>query len=368
MIKSIKSDFWKNKNVLITGHTGFKGSWLSIYLLELGANVIGYSLEPKNDKDNYNLTNLKDKIIDIKGDILDYDNLKIVFNKYQPDIVFHLAAQPLVIQSYKNPIETYKTNVIGTLNVLECINSIPKKVVGVMITTDKCYENKEQYWGYREDDNLGGYDIYSSSKACCEILINSYRNSFFNINEYELHQKDISSVRAGNVIGGGDWSEYRLIPDCIKAFEEEREVLIRNPNSIRPWQHVLEAISGYIILAQKMYENPTKYSGAYNFGPNVTETITVEDLARQIAKSMNKEHLVKVQENSLFHEASLLFLDISKSRFKLGWNPILNIDDTIDYTIDWYKNYKYKDCYNICKEQVSKYTNLKESAYGDKNE
>lgn len=351
----MNSSFWKNKNVLITGHTGFKGSWLAIYLLELGANVIGYSLEPNYEKDNYNLTNLKHKIIDIKGDILDFENVKNVFYKYQPDIVFHLAAQSLVIDSYKNPIKTYDTNVIGTLNILECIKSISKKVVGIMITTDKCYENKEQYWGYREGDSLGGYDIYSSSKACCEILINSFRNSFLNPNEYEKHQKDISSVRAGNVIGGGDWSEYRLIPDCIKSFEDDKEVILRNPKSIRPWQHVLEPLSGYILLAEKMYKSPTKYCGAYNFGPDVKEILTVEDIANKIANSMNKSHLVKIEENSIYHESGLLFLDISKSRFKLGWNPVLSIETTIDWTIEWYKNYQLKNPYAICKDQILKY-------------
>lgn len=355
----MKNNFWKNKTILVTGHTGFKGSWLCIYLLELGANIIGYSLDHKYENDNYNLTNLKNKIVDIRGDIRDFDKLNNVFNKYNPDIVFHLAAQPLVIESYKNPRETYETNVIGTLNVLECIKNISKKVTGIIITTDKCYENKEQIWGYRENDSLGGYDLYSSSKACCEILVDSFRNSFFNIKDYQNHNKDISTVRAGNVIGGGDWSEYRLIPDFIKAFEYNNQVIIRSPKSVRPWQHVIEPLDGYILLAQKMYENPTEFSGSYNFGPDLKEIITVEDLAIKISALLEKSNLFKVEENDSFHETTLLFLDTSKAKLKLGWKPILDINETLKFTISWYKNYKYDDVYSLCRKQIQDYILLK---------
>lgn len=354
----MENNFWKNKTVLVTGHTGFKGSWLCIYLLELGANVIGYSLEPKYKNDNYNLSNLKDRIVDIKGDINNINDLLNVFDYHKPDIVFHLAAQPLVIPSYKDPFETYNTNVMGTLNVLEGIKSTSKKVVGVMITTDKCYENKEQIWGYKETDPLGGYDMYSSSKACCEILINSYRNSFLNVDKYSEHKKDISSVRAGNVIGGGDWSEYRLIPDFIKAFENNTKILIRSPKSIRPWQHVLEPLNGYINLAQKMYENPTLYTGAYNFGPSLEKVVTVEEVANKISDKLKTNNLFVIENNLDYHEAGILSLDISKVKFTLGWKPTLSIDEALDLTVEWYLNYKDKDVYDICKNQINKFLNL----------
>lgn len=344
---------------MVTGHTGFKGSWLTIYLLELGAKVIGYSLEPKYEKDNYVVSNLKDKIVDIKGNIQDIEKLDKVFQKYNPDIIFHLAAQPLVIDSYKNPVETYSTNVMGTLNVLECIKHLNKKAVGIMITTDKCYENKEQIWGYRENDALGGYDMYSSSKACCEILINSFRNSFFNEKDYENHKKEISSVRAGNVIGGGDWSKYRIIPDCIRAYESNTYVEIRSPESVRPWQHVIEAIDGYILLAEKMYENPMKYSGAYNFGPELNEIVNVENIANKVANLLGKNNLIKINKKAIVHESNLLFLDISKAKFKLGWSPTLNIDEMLDFTVEWYKNYNNESSYYICKRQIEKYIQLK---------
>lgn len=352
-------NFWKDKTVLVTGHTGFKGSWLCIYLLELGANVVGYSLEPKHKNDNYNLSNLKSKLIHITGDINDFNHLFDVFHTYNPDIVFHLAAQPLVIPSYENPYETYETNIMGTLNVLESLKNLSKKAVGIMITTDKCYENKEQVFGYKETDSLGGYDMYSSSKACCEILIDSFRSSFFNKSKYNIHKKDISSVRAGNVIGGGDWSDYRLIPDCIKAFENNEKVTIRSPKSIRPWQHVLEPLSGYLSLAQKMYENPLMYSGAYNFGPNLKDIATVETLTEKLASKLNTDSLFLIEEDNTYHESSLLFLDISKAKFKLDWCPSLDLDKTLDFTVDWYLNYKTQNVYNICKAQIYEFLTCK---------
>ena len=269
------NNVYKNKTVLVTGHTGFKGSWLSIWLRELGANVIGYALDPYTEKDNFVLAKLEDKITDIRGDIRDKKNLKEVFDKYKPEFVFHLAAQPLVRLSYENPIETYEINVMGTINVLECIRETPETKIGIMITTDKCYENKEQIWGYRETDPLGGYDPYSSSKGAAEIAISSWRNSFFNPKDYEKHKKSIASVRAGNVIGGGDWSLDRIIPDCIRALEKDEAISIRNPKAIRPWEHVLEPLNGYLLLGQKMYEEPSKYCEGWNFGPNLDSIVSV---------------------------------------------------------------------------------------------
>ena len=352
------SDFWKNKRVLITGHTGFKGSWLSIYLLELGASVIGYSLDPATDRDNFVLCDLQNKLIDIRGDIRDLENLEEVFHKYQPQIVFHLAAQPLVGLSYDNPIYTYETNFMGTLNVLECIKRVKSAKVGIMVTSDKCYYNQEQIWGYRENDRMGGYDPYSSSKACAELLVDSYRNSYFNPIKYMEHEKAIASVRAGNVIGGGDWSKNRIIPDCIRAIEQDIPIGIRNPQSIRPWQHVLEPLSGYIMLAEKIYYSPIEYSGGWNFGPEDSLIRTVWNMAELVVDFYGRGVLEDLSEVGGLHEANLLTLDITKAKTCLKWKPKMSIEDTMDYTINWYKNYKCNNIFEICVNQITNYINL----------
>jgi CDP-glucose 4,6-dehydratase len=349
------SGFWKNKKVLITGHTGFKGSWLSIYLLELGATLIGFSMNPYSDKDNFVLSDLTNKMVDIRGNICDKYELDKVFNQYEPEIVFHLAAQPLVRESYERPLETYNTNVIGTLNVLECIRSSKSVKIGIMITTDKCYENKEQIWGYKETDRFGGYDPYSSSKACAEILISSYRNSYFNVKDYDKHKKAIASVRAGNVIGGGDWAKDRIIPDCMRSLEAKKSIDIRNPKAVRPWEHVLEPLSGYILLAEKLYEDPIKYSEGWNFGPEYNSFSTVWEIANKIVFRFGYGELNDVSDNNAVHEANLLFLDITKAKQILGWYPRLTIDETIDMTVEWYKKYNTEDVYTLCREQINKF-------------
>ncbi|WP_432665327.1 CDP-glucose 4,6-dehydratase [Wukongibacter baidiensis] len=351
----MNKDFWKKKKVLITGHTGFKGSWLSIWLLELGAEVIGYALPPYTSKDNFVLSNLGSKIVDIRGDIRDYIKLKGVFDECNPEIVFHLAAQPLVRESYKNPLETYQVNVMGTVNTLECIRTSKSAQIGVMITSDKCYENKEQVWGYRENDELGGYDPYSSSKGCSELVIKSWRNSFMNPSNYAVHGKSIASVRAGNVIGGGDWSKDRIVPDCIRASEENRDIKLRNPNAIRPWQHVLEPLCGYLLLAEKLQSFPKALCGAWNFGPTFDSVITVKELAERIVRSYGKGEVLSESKGNTFHETNLLTLDISKATRMLGWYPKLDIEQTIDLTVDWYKNYKKADLYDLCKKQINNY-------------
>ncbi|WP_234119711.1 CDP-glucose 4,6-dehydratase [Clostridium hydrogenum] len=348
-------DIFLKKNVLITGHTGFKGSWLSIWLKDLGANVIGYSLDPYTAYDNFNLCELNSKVIDIRGDIRDSQRLEEVFNTYKPEFVFHLAAQPLVRKSYENPKETYEANVIGTLNVLEAIRKCKTVKVGIMVTTDKCYENKEQHIGYKETDPMGGYDPYSSSKGCAELLIASYRNSFFNVKDYSKHGKAIASVRAGNVIGGGDFAEDRIVPDCIKAIEKGDIINIRSPHAVRPWQFVLEPLSGYILLAAKMYNEPLKYSGAWNFGPNETLNMEVQDVVNEIIKSYGKGHWEDISELEKLHEANLLMLDCSKAREALNWQQALNFEETINMTVSWYKNYKDKDMYEFCKAQIEEY-------------
>lgn len=350
------NDIYRGKTVLITGHTGFKGSWLSIWLKELGANVVGFALNPYTEKDNFVLSNLKDKIIDIRGDIRDRKKLQEVFIKYQPEIVFHLAAQPLVRLSYDIPVETYEVNVMGTINVLECIREAACVKVGVMITTDKCYENREQIWGYRENEPMGGYDPYSSSKGAAEIAINSWRRSFFNPQEYEKHGKAIASVRAGNVIGGGDWAKDRIIPDCIRALEGETEIEIRSPKSIRPWEHVLEPLSGYLLLGEKLLENPIKYADGWNFGPNLDSIVSVWEIGEMVVKYYGEGSLKDTSDPNAVHEAKLLALDTAKARFELGWKPTLDIEETIEMTVEWYRRYKNEDVYKLCVEQIERFT------------
>lgn len=355
MNTDIFNDFYRGKRVLITGHTGFKGSWLSIWLHELGAEIVGISLDPFTEQDNYVLSGIKEKIVDLRGDIRDSQLLNDIFKKYQPEIVFHLAAQPLVRLSYDIPVETYEVNVMGTIHVMEAIRHTDSVKVAVMITTDKCYENKEQIWGYRENEPMGGYDPYSSSKGAAEIAIASWRRSFFHPEKYDLHGKSIASVRAGNVIGGGDWALDRIIPDCIKALEEGRKIEIRSPKAIRPWQHVLEPLNGYMLLASKMWNEPHKYCEGWNFGPHAESIATVWDVATKLILNYKKGELKDLSNPNDLHEAQLLMLDTSKAKFQLNWNPRLNIDQTIELTADWYKRYKTENVYNICLSQINKY-------------
>lgn len=348
-------EFYRGKTILVTGHTGFKGSWLTIWLESIGANVIGYSLDPNTENDNFVLSGIGEKIVDIRGDIRDKESLNKVFETYKPEIVFHLAAQPLVRLSYEIPLETYEVNLVGSLNILEAVRKTSSVKVCVMITTDKCYENKEQIWGYRECDPMGGYDPYSSSKGAAEIAIASWRRSFFNPNNIDSHGKSIISVRAGNVIGGGDWSLDRIVPDCIRSIELNKKIEIRSPHSIRPWQHVLEPLSGYLKVAKMAYERPGKYSDSWNFGPNMDSIINVWEIASLIIKNYGKGELKDVSEPNQLHEAGLLILDIAKANYKLGWKPKMDIETTIKMTVDWYKQYKNRNVYEICLEQINNY-------------
>ncbi len=351
-----KLNMYKGKKVLVTGHTGFKGSWLSIWLRELGAEVIGYALDPYTNRDNFVLSKLSSKISDIRGDIRDYHKLKQVFEKYSPEIVFHLAAQSLVIEGYRNPKETFDINIGGTVNVIEnCRHSKSVKVI-INITSDKCYENKEWLWRYRETDRLGGYDPYSSSKACSELVTNAYRSSFFRLEDFKHQVKALSTVRAGNVIGGGDWREHRIVPDCIRSLEKEEPIQIRNPSSTRPWQFVLEPLGGYLLLGAKMFEDPQRYSDAWNFGPESSSIITVKELVRLILKQYGKGNSICEHKQNSIHETTHLSLDISKARLILGWKPCLSIDETVSRTIDWYKNYQNnRYIYDLCEEQIFEY-------------
>lgn len=346
---------FKGKNVLVTGHTGFKGTWLTIWLKELGANIIGYGLDPVTDKDVFVLSNVSKGIVDIRGDIRDFHKLKEVFDTYRPEIVFHLAAQPLVKRSYIEPRYTYEVNIMGTMNVLEGMRLSKTAKTGVFITSDKCYENKAWPWGYRENDPVGGYDPYSSSKGCCELLVSSYRNSYFHVDEFDLHQKAIATVRAGNVIGGGDWSKDRIIPDSIRALQSDGNIEIRSPHSIRPWQHVIEPIGGYLQLAVKLLDEPIAFSGAWNFGPDFSNLTSVEELVSLVVSKWGKGTYVLNPNNSQVHEAKLLTLDISKAKYQLKWHPKWNLEETIDHTVEWYKKYDHENVYDLCVKQINDY-------------
>ena len=356
---------YKNKKVLITGHTGFKGSWLSIWLHQLGAEVVGYALDPINKKDNFVLSGISDRIKDIRGDIRDQKKVFETFKTEKPEVVFHLAAQPLVIDSYNDPVYTYETNIMGTINVLEAIRKTNTVRAAIFITTDKVYHNKEWIWPYRETDSLGGFDPYSSSKAATELVINSYRNSFFHNSNFENHKKSIASVRAGNVIGGGDWAENRIIPDCIRSIEENKTIEIRNPSATRPWQHVLDPLGGYLLLGVKMMQEPTKYNEAWNFGPKSDNFINVQQLVEELIKIYKKGVWKDLSNPDSVHEAKLLALDINKSKSILNWSPLLDFVDSLKLTLDWYMNYNSKDIFDICTTHINFYEKKAISYYGN---
>ena len=345
------NNIYKNRKVFITGHTGFKGSWLSLWLTKLGAEVCGYSLAPNTQPSMYNELNIESKISkSYIADILDEISLEKAIQDFEPEIIFHLAAQPLVRLSYQEPVLTYKTNIIGTLNLLEAARKSTSVKAFVNVTTDKCYENKESTIGYKEDDAMGGYDMYSSSKGCVELLSSSYRRSFL---------KDgfaLATARAGNVIGGGDWALDRLVPDCIKAINNNIDIEIRNPQSIRPWQHVLEPLSGYLLLGQKLLEEGEKYSQGFNFGPSNESVVKVSEIAQKVVEIYGKG-TVKVGESSSLHEANLLMLNIDKAKQVLSWTPSYNIEQALKTTVEWYKHFYEKnvDMYNYTLEQINNY-------------
>lgn len=333
MDKNIFSKIYKDKKVLITGHTGFKGSWLTLWLKELGADVLGYSLEPPTKPNLFTVLELEKEINHIIGDIHDGEKVYKVFQEFKPEIVFHLAAQPLVRLSYKEPKLTYETNIIGTVNLYECIRKVKGVKAVITITTDKCYENKEWVYGYRENDPMGGFDPYSSSKGCVELITSAYRNSYF-----QDMGIAISSVRAGNVIGGGDWADDRLIPDCVRSLSQDKEIVIRNPLAIRPWQHVLEPLSGYLWLGALMLQDKEKYSSGWNFGPNDEDVLTVEEVIKEVISDWGRGSYT-IDKSNHPHEAKLLRLDISKARYELKWTPVYNVYEAIEKSIKWYKAY-----------------------------
>ena len=329
--------FWQGKRVLITGHTGFKGSWLSLWLQSMGAQVTGYALAPPTHPSLFEIAEVAQGMTSIIGDIRDLDKLQTAFAEHQPEIVIHMAAQPLVRYSYQNPVETYATNVMGTVHLLEAVRNTPGVKAVVNITTDKCYENREWVWGYRENEPMGGHDPYSNSKGCAELVSAAYGSSFFNVNNYAQHGVATATVRAGNVIGGGDWARDRLIPDILTAFEQGRKVDIRNPHAIRPWQHVMEPLRGYLTLAEQLFEHGPSFGEGWNFGPNDEDAKPVGWIAEQMAALWGADAQWQVDTGEHPHEAHYLKLDISKARSRLNWHPALRLKDALALIIDWSK-------------------------------
>ncbi|MFA5804193.1 MAG: CDP-glucose 4,6-dehydratase [Melioribacteraceae bacterium] len=349
-MKKMFNNIFENKKVLITGDTGFKGSWLAIWLKELGADVYGYALPPLRDEDNFVKCNLNEKIHHINGDIRDKEHLVKFFNDVKPDIAFHLAAQAIVLESYKNPHYTFETNVMGTVNFFEAVRNTPSVKAAVNITSDKCYKNNDWVWGYRENDPVGGKDPYSASKGCSELITDSYLNSFFKDTDCK-----ISSARAGNVIGAGDWAENRIIPDYFRALLGKNKLIVRNPIATRPWQHVLEPLSGYLLLASKLSED-AKYSGGWNFGPKDEMNYSVRELLKEINKFDRSVEITESNDSIKPYEAKILKLDISKAVFKLGWKPVLDFNKTVELTVSGYLN----DIKNISDPLENRIATIKE--------
>jgi CDP-glucose 4,6-dehydratase len=350
----IFSGIFHGKKVLITGDTGFKGSWMSLWMKALGAEVYGYSLPVKTAKDNFETTGLNNVIHHHDGDIRDLDSMKAFFHKVKPDFAFHLAAQALVIQSYEDPVETFSSNLMGTVHFFECVRATPSVRVAVNVSSDKCYDNKEWVWGYRENDPMGGKDPYSASKGCAELIFNSYLSSFFQSPNFCA----IGSGRAGNVIGGGDWAENRIIPDVFRAYQEKKPVHVRNPYSTRPWQFVLEPVYGYMRLAQRLWESPQEFQGGWNFGPLDNHNYSVGDLLSKLKEKLPQLEIITPKTNEKPHEAHLLKLDISKSVTLLNWKPLLNFEQTIEFTIQGYLDelQPTKDLYQLRLNQIEAYT------------
>lgn len=354
----VKKNFWRGKRVLITGHTGFKGSWLSLWLQSMGVQVVGYSLTTPTSPSLFEVAEVSKGMNSILGDIRDLEHLCASFAAHRPEVVIHMAAQSLVRYSYIKPVETYSTNVMGTVNLLEAVRSTDSVKAVVNVTSDKCYENREWVWGYRESEAMGGYDPYSSSKGCAELVAAAYRNSYFHPEKYQQHGVAIASARAGNVVGGGDWAEDRLIPDILRAIVQGKPVSIRNPHAIRPWQHVLEPLSGYLQLAQKLYEEGPSYAEGWNFGPNDEDAKPVHWIVERLTESWGEGASWVLDGGVNPHEAHYLKLDCSKAKARLDWHPKWHLEDTLDVIIDWHRAYRDgKDMRALSLSQIQQYAN-----------
>jgi len=357
MESMVDLSIYKGKKVFLTGHTGFKGSWLCLLLHHLGAKVYGYALQPPTRPSLYEIAKIDELVTSTIADVRDYQTLLATLSEVQPEIVIHLAAQPLVRDSYKNPVDTYSINVMGTAHLLEAIRHTASVRAVINVTTDKCYENKEWLWGYRENEPMGGYDPYSNSKGCSELVTASFRNSFFNPAEYgKTHQVALASARAGNVIGGGDWAEDRLIPDFIRAIHKKERVMIRSPYAIRPWQHVLEPLCGYLLLGSKLYTGGCEYAEGWNFGPNDSDAKPVEWIINTICNLWGENASYALDNHPQPHEATYLKLDCSKAKVRLGWYPKWDIETALNQIATWTKAYyRGEDMRDLCNSQIEQY-------------
>ncbi len=356
---AVNQSFWQGKRVLLTGHTGFKGSWLSLWLQSMGAQVVGYALAAPTQPSLFDVANVGQDMTSIVGDIRDLNHLQTVFAEHQPEVVIHMAAQALVRYSYIVPVETYSTNVMGTVHLLEAVRNTPSVKAVVNVTSDKCYENREWAWGYRENEAMGGYDPYSNSKGCAELITSAYRNSYFHPDKYSQHGVAIASGRAGNVIGGGDWAADRLIPDMMRAITQGQPVSIRNAHSIRPWQHVLEPLSGYLLLAQKLYEQGPSFAEGWNFGPNDDDAKPVEWILNHLTKIWGEGASWQLDGGEHPHEAHYLKLDCSKAKSRLHWQPRWTLTDAIEKICIWHKAYiAAADMREMCMYQIKQYESV----------
>lgn len=352
----VKPSFWAGKVVLLTGHTGFKGSWLSLWLQSMGAKVIGYALAPPTDPSLFAAANVAEVMISHEGDVRDFAALSKIFEKYRPEIVIHMAAQALVRHSYANPVETYSTNVMGTVHLLEAARLAGGVRAIINVTSDKCYENREWIWGYRENEPMGGYDPYSNSKGCAELVTSAYRASFFNPDIFAKHGVALASARAGNVIGGGDWAQDRLIPDIMRAIARGESAHIRNPHAIRPWQHVLEPLSGYLMLAQKLWEEGAAYGEGWNFGPNDEDAKPVSWIADRLTGTWGEGANWVLDGGNHPHEAHYLKLDCSKAKAHLGWHPRWCLEKGLEAIVDWHHAYQAgKNMREVTLRQIAAY-------------
>jgi CDP-glucose 4,6-dehydratase len=355
----MKKEFWKGKRVLITGHTGFKGSWLSLWLQSVGSDVLGYALQPPTQPSLFEIAHIGSGMESIVGDVRNFDFLKSVIVENEPEIIFHMAAQSVVKYSYDNPIETYSTNVMGTVNLLEAVRKLGGRRSVIIVTSDKCYENNEWVWGYRENDALGGRDPYSNSKACAELVTSAFRSSFFQADNFPRHSISVASVRAGNVIGGGDWTNNQLVPDVMTAFMGRRPVLIRSPSAIRPWQFVLEPLDGYISLAELLWTSGAEFAEGWNFGPEDDDAKPVSWIVENLSKLWDEGACWEVDRSIHPPEAKSLKLDSSRAKDYLAWSPKLRLSQALEWVVEWYKAYhKGEDVQKITKSQISKYEDL----------
>lgn len=356
----MNNQFWINKKVLITGHTGFKGSWLSLWLQQMGAEVIGYSLNQYSNKCLFDIADVGKGMINVFDDIRNLDKLKKCLITHRPEIVIHMAAQSLVRYGYKNPVDTFTTNVIGTVNLLEAVRYTEGVKVVIIVTSDKCYKNSDSIWYHSENEPMGGFDPYSSSKGCAELVSSAYRSSFFNANEYNNHGVGLATVRAGNVIGGGDWAKDRLIPDALEAFTNGQILKIRNPQAVRPWQHVMEPLRGYLMLAEMIFKSGSQYSEAWNFGPTENDSKSVQWIANKLCQLWEMNADWEVESGIKHpHESQYLNLDITKARKQLKWHPIINLNDALELVVEWAKNYNADhNMRNFTLSQLSNYQTL----------